>query len=364
MNDGDLTLTVNDQSISGWESIRVTRGVERCPSDFDILMSDVTPSDSDSVIVKPGDLCTVQIGDDLVITGYIDKYIPSISPESHNIRITGRGKCQDLVDCAAEWPSGQITESSVLVIAQKLAAYYNIAVSASSAVTVTEAAQAGQIPQTNVIIGETPYELIERFCRFRGYLAYELPDGSLYLSQVNYNTFAASGFVEGQNIQQASMEYSMDQRFSVYQCFTQSVHILGELGADVFPYYESTDPGVLRKRKMKIVMEGSMYGREVCKQRADWENARRAGRGNVLTLTTDSWRDSAGTLWTPNTLVPLDLPRLKQLQVNWVISSVSYKRDENGTTAELVLMPPGAFMPQPFDLLQGDRELQPGMPTQ
>jgi prophage tail gpP-like protein len=237
-------------------------------------------------------------------------------------------------------------------------------VSASSAVTATEAAQDKIIPQINVITGETPYELIERICRFRGYLAYELPDGSLYLSQVNYNTTAASGFEEGANIQQATMEYSMDQRFSVYQCFMQSVHIFEELGNDVFPYYESKDPDVLRNRKMKIVMEGSMYGREVCKQRADWENARRAGRGNILTLITDSWRDSAGTLWTPNTNVPLSLPRLKLQEETWIISAVTYKRDENGTTAELVLMPPGAFLPQPFDLLQGDRELQPGMPAQ
>ncbi|MGP8002296.1 MAG: phage baseplate assembly protein [Smithella sp.] len=93
-------------------------------------------------------------------------------------------------------------------------------------------------------------------------------------------------------------------------------------------------------------------------QRANWENARRVGRSNVLTLTTDSWRDSAGTLWTPNTIVPISLPALKLQQVNWVIADVSYKRDTTGTTADLVLMPPRAFLPQPISLLQGFAETQ------
>ena len=70
----------------------------------------------------------------------------------------------------------------------------------------------------------------------------------------------------------------------------------------------------------------------------------------MLNLTTDSWRDSAGALWTPNTLVPLSLPALRLERAMWLISSVSYKLDENGTTADLTIMPPGAFQPQPIAL--------------
>ena len=368
MNDGDLTLIANNQAISGWETVRVTRGIERCPNDFDISLSEpFSKNDTDTVVVQPGNSCQIKIRNDAVITGYIDKYVPFITPTTHGIRITGRGKCQDLVDCAAEWPGGQISESSVLTIAKKLASVYPglnasasdgvLNVSASDYVQSTEANQTMLIPKQNVIIGETAYELIERLCRFRGYLAYELPDGSLYLSQVG-TIPAASGFEQGQNVQQASFEMSIDRRYSSYECYYNSLQIYNDIGFNVFPYYSSTDTSVLRNRKMKIVMEGGALGQQVCMQRANWENARRVGRSNVLTLTTDSWRDSAGTLWTPNTIVPISLPALKLQQVNWVIGDVTYKRDTNGTTADLVLMPPGAFLPQPINLPQGLRELQ------
>ena len=45
------------------------------------------------------------------------------------------------------------------------------------------------------------------------------------------------------------------------------------------------------------------------------------------------------------------LPSLKLAKASWVIGEVSYRRDaEDGTTADLVLMPPAAFLPEPVVL--------------
>jgi prophage tail gpP-like protein len=343
----DLTLTVNGQSISGWETVRVTRGIERCPSDWDIEMTERYPDETDEITVAPFDPCSIKIGNDLVVTGYVDRYIPSITATTHTVRITGRGKCQDLVDCSAEWPNGQITGSSALEIAKKLAAPYGIQVNA------TQVDVGPPIPQTNLIRGETGWEIIERICRFRGLLAYEMPDGSLFLTQTG-TVSAASGFIQGQNVQQANIAYSGDQRFSIYKAFLQSMQLLSDAappgvieGGDLLGI--ATDPGVPRHRQMDIIAQGGgLEGLDVCVRTATWEMNRRVGRGNALSLTTDSWRDSAGTLWTPNTLVPLSLPSLKLPQATWLIGSVTYKLDENGTTADLVIMPPGAFLPQPI----------------
>ena len=48
-------------------------------------MTERFPGEADGVVVKPGDPCTVKIGDDLVITGYIDRYHPSITPTGHAV---------------------------------------------------------------------------------------------------------------------------------------------------------------------------------------------------------------------------------------------------------------------------------------
>jgi prophage tail gpP-like protein len=85
--------------------------------------------------------------------------------------------------------------------------------------------------------------------------------------------------------------------------------------------------------------------------RVQWEVARRAGRGLQLMAVVDSWRDTAGVLWTPNTLVPVSgIPGLSGI-TELAIADVTYRRDDDdGTTAQLLLMPPKAFSPEPIVL--------------
>jgi len=83
MND-DLTLKVNGLNISGRESIRVSRSIERCPSDFEIGMTERYTGDLREVLLKPGDACQVKLGNDLVITGYIDR-VTSIAAGHHSV---------------------------------------------------------------------------------------------------------------------------------------------------------------------------------------------------------------------------------------------------------------------------------------
>ena len=331
----DLTLLLSEQSVSGWNSVRVTRGIERCPSDFDIEMTERYPGELSSLMVKPGDTCQVKLGNDVVITGYVDKVTPSISANQHTIRVAGRGKCQDLVECSAEWDGGQISSQTVLATAIALAAPYLITVNASCDVGAV-------IAQTNIQFGESPYEIIERLCRWRALLVYDQPDGSLLLSDVG-TTMAASGFQEGINIEKASLEYSIDGRFSEYWTSSQSADVFGDIGDAGYLHAVSTDPLVLRHRRHFFHCEASASGLNLLQKRADWEAKRRLGRSAKLSITTDSWRDSAGVLYTPNTLVPLNIPSLRKVNVSWLITEVSYKRNQNGTTCDLVIMPEQAF---------------------
>ncbi|MEO6920526.1 MAG: phage baseplate assembly protein [Collimonas sp.] len=353
--DDDLTLTINDRVMAGWTDIRVTRGIERCPSDFDIGLTELYPGDASAFVVQEGDSCQVKIGGDLVITGYVDRFIPSVSEGQHAIRVVGRSKCADLVDCSAEWPGGQISGSSVLGVAQKLAHPYGISVSATADVGLP-------IPQFNLNLGETPFDIIEHICRYSALLAYDDTDGNLVLSRVG-TVQAGSGFTLGENVQSASIAYSMDQRFSEYKAFIQSMDVTSDLGDLGNLIAIATDANVLRPRRRFIIAESGDSDFTVAKKRVEWEAVRRFGRSNQLHLTTDSWRDKSGQLWTPNTLARISLPRLKLLDANWIISEVTYSRnEESGTTADLVIMPPEAFFPQPvlFQPAPADVPANPG----
>lgn len=338
--------------LSGWTSIRVTRGIERCPSDFEVTMTELYPGDVGAFVIQPGDYCQVLLGSDLIITGYVDRFAPSIDNGSHAIRVSGRGKCADLVDCAAEWPGGQISGSNVLEIARKLAAPYGVSLTGDASYPISVYSDVSDlgpvIPQFQLSLGEKAFDIIERVCRLAALLAYDDPKGNLILTRVS-KARAASGFTQGVNAQSASIEYSMDQRYSEVLGFALSVDMFSDLGGGGNLKKISTDMGVPRHRQMMVISEQGDSDFSVLEKRTDWEVVRRYGRSAQLHVTTDGWRDAAGALYAPNTLVPVNFPALKLAPATWLISEVTYKRDgQSGTTCDLVIMPPEAFSPQPM----------------
>ena len=358
MADGELLLSIGEQQVYGWTQIRVTRGIERLPSDFDIGMTERWPGELSRLDVEPGMACQVRMDDDLVITGYVDDYDPSFDAESHQVRVAGRSKCADLIDCAAEWPGGQISNATVLGVAQKLASVYGPMVNgrAEGIPVATDVPDLVVLPQTNVMLGESAFEIIERMARFSAVLAYDRPDGSLFLTRVGTRR-AGSDLVEGQNFHRDSARYSAAMRYSTYAAYIQSADTYLDAGSAGNLIGIALDPNVTRHRGLVIISEGGGLGNDIALQRARWEAARRVGRSRVVTIVTDSWRDGAGQLWEPNTLVSVTSPRLKLSAESLLIAEVTYARDDYyGTTATLTLLAPEAFLPQPINLtpLWGD----------
>lgn len=348
----ELTLVIGGRKLSGWLDMRVTRGVERCPSDFEIAMTELFPGQASALVVQPQDPCQVLLGGDPVITGYVDRFIPSFEAGVHTITVSGRSKSQDLVDCSAEWPNGQITGSSALEIVRKLALPYGITVNA-------QVDTGAVIPQFNLTLGETGYAIAERIARYRGLLIYDLADGSVTLAQAG-NGKMASGAVQGKNVQSATATYSADQRFSTYDAFLQSMDTLGDLGQGGNLLATVTDTGMKRHRQRDIVAESGGGGVDVALQRANWECARRAGRSYKIDVHLDAWRDTAGKLWEPNFSIPLELPMLKlPPKTDWLISEVTFLKGRYGTGANIVTMPRGAFLPEPILLLPFAADIQP-----
>lgn len=358
----DVTLTVGSVQVAGWQSILITRSLESVPASFDIGLTERYPTTPD-IWVRPGDPCTVRIGKDLVITGYVDRYEATLDASSHTVRVQGRSKSEDLVDCSAlfgdlsgagtvDHPSMQVLSGTPLAIAQKLAAPYQVTIDSI-------AGDGPQLPQFVINLGETPWEIIDRITRWSKMLAYDMPNGSVRLANVSdpkgggSMQSMASGFVMGENVETATCLYTMDGRFSEYEGHFLSTFIYStDVGVNTPDTGKIvTDSGVPRFRKRYVISEQTQMGDFLAYDRAVWECNRNAGRSQTAVVTCDSWRDSAGTLWEPNSLAPVMLPQLKTPQgANWLIASVVYRRDEGGQHADVTLMPPTAFYPEPVAL--------------
>jgi prophage tail gpP-like protein len=334
--------------LSGWQSVRVTMGIERVPPDFSLTYTEQLADGSTSVAV-PGQACVVSIGADTVITGYVDQVTETISEGSHQATLTGRGRTEDLVDCAAIWKGAIFTNVTALDVATKLGQPYGI--TATTPVTDLDLTDFKRFPIFAINLGEPAFTVIDRICKMSGVLAFESPDGTLLLTRVG-TVQAASGFEQGTNVQSASYVRSMDQRFSDYTVVYSGNQLFGDTGEAVLATYNYKDSGVPRLRQKYIELLIDSAGSNFSQTQAMWEMNRRAGRSQVVTLTTDSWRDQDGELWTPNTLVDVDLPAIKVPRTQLLIGEVTFMRGlDTGTTAELTLMPPQAFDVEPIPYL-------------
>jgi len=339
MSDNDVTLTVGGTSISGWQSVRITRGIERMPSDFDIALAERYPA-VDEVTVNPGQACTLKIGDDTVITGYVDRTSRAIDPRQHPLTISGRGMCEDLVDCSAQVATFMFQNMSTAAIAGALAKPFGIDVLALSSGIVH--------PQVCLNVGETPFSVIDRLCKLANLLCFENEAGNLVLAPVASGE-AGNGFQSGRNVERSAYVQDISQRFSSYRVYPIGTALFTDAGQLPQAEFEISDPMVTRFRPKAFIAQSGDPGAAVSNAHAQWECNRRIGRGNMLVITTDSWRDEGGELYAPNTLVSVDLPELKvQPGQDWLVSEVTLRRGMDGTHADLFLMPPQAFAPEPI----------------
>jgi prophage tail gpP-like protein len=334
----------NGTALAGWTSVRVTRGIERMPSDFGIGMTERF-TDGQAVAVSPGDPFTLMLGMDVVMTGYVDSVTSQLGPEDHSITVAGRSKCADLVDCSAEWPGFQILNSNLQQIATQLVKPYQ------GLEVLCDITDLPTVQSLCVMLGETPWSILERIARFSAALVYDNPDGNLVLTRMG-TVVAAGGFVEGQNVEGVTSSFSMVDRFSEYIAVQQAIDMYGDLSAGSLNVISIVkDTAMPRHRRHIIIAENlSAIGLDVTARRATWEMNRRTARGAAVTLTTDSWRDADGKLWTPNTKVHVTLPTVKVANADLLIGEVTYRLDDGGTHADLVLMPPEAFAPEPYIL--------------
>jgi prophage tail gpP-like protein len=365
----DVAIVIGDRRISGWQTVSITRSAEAMPNSFVVTMTEEFSNDPHTILALPGDgVCKVMIGEDVVITGYVDRYNVITHPHGHDVQITGRGLCEDLVDCSIDLldpkspvHGGMISAPDAADLATKLCAAFGIKV------RLAVADRGRPIRYLQVAAGETPYEVIERVCRYAAYLVYEDELGALVLDRVG-TAKMASGFTEGENAEAAASTLSIDRRYSDYAVIFGTISQAWE-GAGVDPTLKragAVDPTLKtvlkRYRPLIIVSPQAEPYPGWAQSLANWEMARRRGRSQAVQLTCDSWRDKSGKLWQVNHLAPVHLPQHKLVNAEWLIGAVTYRKDSSGTHADLVLMPPDAYSPQPTVLNLWDREIAAGQP--
>lgn len=347
-DDEELTIKVGGKTVGGWERFSVTRGVELLPSILSVYLTERWPGQIDNVTLAPFQPVEAFLGNDLILTGYVDLYEPRATAAEHQVSIGCRSKTEDLIDCSVDVDALATANASWAILSPTLGAAAKMLAKPYGIEVVVIGDDPPLDPQFPVSVhpGESVYQVIETLARLTRTLIWDDEKGRLVLSGVGTKR-AANPLVEGINIEVEQARLDGSQRFQKIIVFGQYVWSDAKTGPHISFRSERTDTRVPRNRMLMVPIDLPGPNQKWLDQRAEWEIARRYGRSRAVRITVTGWRDRAGALWTPNTLVKVNAPSLK-IDEDMLIAQCTWRRDERGTQTDLYLMPPSGLAPAPF----------------
>lgn len=335
-----VRLLVNGIEHGGWKKVRISAGIERQARDFELGITDRWPGQLTDIPqrVRYGDTCELFIGEQKVLTGYVDATPITYDSGSVTVSVRGRSKTADLIDCSAITSPGQFKRQKIEAIAAALAKPYDVTVVAET--DTGDVIQEHQIQQC-----ETVFESIDRMLRLRNLLSTDDEFGRLILIKVG--ALKAFDSLElGQNILGSSAPLDGKNRFSKYICKGQKSGTDNDWGkGSTANRGVALDDGVTRLRVLQLQQSGQADG-GTCQQRVDYEMQSRAAKSIATEYTHAGWLQSNGELWKPNMQVRV-IDTLIGFDRVMVISEVEYSLDEGGSICTLRVAPAVAFRPPP-----------------
>ncbi len=336
----EIALVLDGKAYLGWTALAIDRGIDTLTGSFELELTAKEKTGLPDFPVKAGDACEVALGGKALITGYVDAVSRSLAAEDRTLRVTGRDKAADLVDCSALNQPGSWRNAKLETIAKELAQPFGIALKFTGDT-------GGALKRFAIQPGETAWAAIERVARYRGLIAFSDGQGGVTVGNPDSGR-RAGRIAQGLNLLSIESGDNQAERFSVYVLKGQASgddETNGKAVAQIKG--EARDSGVKRHRPLLIVGEEQSDAASL-EKRAKWEAVTRAARGETHSVSVPGWfggddvGSAAGPVWEPGARAELDVPSHK-LSGDRLIERVRLVRDDGGTRSELTLVPPEAW---------------------
>lgn len=339
MSDNNVKLLINGSEYAGWKTTTIRRSIEALSGSFTLSTFDKWTVDAKSWPIFCGDQCSVKIGNDTVISGYVDDIEPSFDESSRGMTVSGRDFTADLIDCSAVHKPGKWKNYTAFLLIDAICRPFGIDI-------FSEVSTTTKYPLFAIQQGETAFEAIERICKLEGVIATSDPCGGLVITRPGNAGTSSTVILQGKNIKSAGGAFSFKERYSRYIVKGQAAgtdYFSGKQAAQVTG--EATDLTITRYRPLVVIAEAQCNA-ATAKKRAGWEAINRAARSGATTVCLAGWRQDNGALWIPNMLVPTVIP-YRHINSSLLITEITYQIDESGSTVSMVLKRPDALIPPP-----------------
>ncbi len=331
----EIALVLDGQAYLGWTEIAIDRGIDTLVGSFDLALTAKERTGIEDWPLRSGKACEIRLGGQTLISGWIDRVERSLDAGDRNVRVTGRDKAADLVDCSAANVPGSWRNLKLDAIAQEIAAPFGVELE-----IVGDTGKA--LTRFALQQGETAWAALERMARYRGLILFSLGDGRVRIG--NPDSGARSGrLAEGANLKSIESFIDVSERFSAYIVKGQASGDDRRHGKAVAQVSGGAkDDAITRYRPLIVVGEEQSDGANL-KQRAQWEKTTRKGRGAGVRAVVPGWFADGGVVWQPGARAEC-ISRSAAVGGEWLIERVLLSRsNDQGTTCELTLVPPDAW---------------------
>ncbi len=336
-----VTLRTDGRLFTGWTSVSVTRSIESVAGYFELGVN--VPPGTDLSGLAPGKAFTLEIGGQIVCTGYIDSRRRQMTADSMKITVAGRDKTADLIDCAAVYSGGQWKNRTLEQIARDLCAPYGVTVRWE----LSDKESSAVFPGFTLDHSETVYEALVRASRARGVLMTSNAAGELVFSRAA--STATDELVLGENLLTLDFDEDFRDRFSEYivKGYARANGADGDdIDAESIVSRKGTaaDSDVTRYRPMIIIADSKITAKDA-QARALREQRRRLAKSITFEAEIDGWTRRDGQLWMPNLLVTIDASKYAIKTTELLVSKVTLiLNDQDGLKTRVSLAPREGFL--------------------
>jgi prophage tail gpP-like protein len=344
------TVIIGGQEYVEWEAVQVQIEFPGIFRRFMLAVSEQAPMarQFNELRIKPGDSCTVLLGNAPVISGYVYERQTYLDANKHGIQITGQSKAGDTIRTGIEIDKlgngGQFQNQTLPQIANKVLQPYGI-----TAIPMGDQSDMNvPIEDAQVHPGDSPFHFIERYARGRAYIGDDINGNYILHGGLSGGGSSGAELVEGENIQWCRITLNDMEVLSKGTAWGQSRGTSEQWGGKTSHQEDRRDGTAPRYKPHLFLVEpglGPKTIKQELKMRLDYEMSWREGTKITADIGVYGWFKLGGGLWGagPDELVYVYSPSAMVTE-NLAVKKVTFlQNNEVGTMTTLELVNPAFY---------------------
>jgi prophage tail gpP-like protein len=319
-----------------WENVTVKMVEGESNHSFKLSVSEGAPLTKDfgSLKIKPGDHCTITLGGELAISGYVETRQVGYNATQHGIQIIGHSYNKAAADGSVMHKTMEFKNQSLQQIGTQLLKPFGIQFVPKTAMPTK------QFPRVNVAPGMSAWHQLDILARQR-----QVTLGTDKQGNVTGRTFFQGGgdaLVEGVNILDGQEVMTMNMGDGPLNEKSQTPGSNFNFGREAAGPTSKTDSRPLGESGKgvyapQVGLTEHHGDKDDTKARGNMEQQRRGQEQLQVTIVVQGWMRPSGGLWEPGTKVMVQSPMLLVSESLKLMSATFTQDNKSGTRTTLEL---------------------------